>query len=448
MKKSLCLVLAFFIIVSINFRISFASTYKTSQTEKSYAVFDIKNISGDELDKFKNDEKVISWCQIDDKLIITCDETNWPAPPAGFKKMRAFKTAQGLSEPFLAIRRGQDSPLSEYAKNVVILFEKGPYSVFQAPMSVINELSKLENNHFKLEKFDRNLPLRIDSKYVKLPGRAKSSPAAAIEVNKKRISDNITALQNFKTRYSYTDGYTKSAEWAAEEFKKMGLEVKMHEYMDGKNKQINVVAQKSFSSSEKFYIVCGHLDSVSPKAQTDAPGADDNASGSAGVLEAAHILSKTASADRFRFVLFAAEELGLKGSGAYVKELKNSGEIAKIEGVVNFDMIGFDKTPPLSALFETYKNNEAFIANFIEEANNQPNESQRLKISISYNPWGSDHIPFLRAAVPCFLFIEEEFEANTTYHKTTDKIECVNIDLSAEFVRVTVATLLRLVSGK
>ena len=448
MKKVLGIVLALAIAASSGLATVSASEKKAADTKKTYLVYDIRNIGAKELSRFKNDGKVINWCQIDGKLIVTCAENDRPKPPFTVKMVKNINASEKLSEPFLAIRRGKDTPLAQYADHITVLYESGPYTIFQAPPFVINELSKLENNHFKLDKFDGNFPLRVDSKFIDLPAAKKSETPVKVDVDAERLAGYIQKLEGFKTRYSYTEGYTKSAEWAAEEFKKMGLEVKFHEYSDGGKKQVNVVAQSSFEKSDKIYIVCGHLDSTSPKPQTDAPGADDNASGSAGVLEAANALSKTPHANKFRFVLFAGEEVGLKGSNAYVKELKASGELAKTLGVVNFDMIGFDKTPPLSTLFETYETCKGFIANFISVANAQTDEAKKLKITVSYRPWGSDHIPFLKAQVPCFLFIEDEFEANPNYHQVTDKFADINISLSAEFVRVTAVTLLNLVSAE
>lgn len=442
-----------FIVVLSLFSILFsgptlAAENRSGEVKKSYLVYDLRNIDPGSLERFKNNDKVLAWCQIDDKLIVTCDENDRPKAPYSARLTGKLDAAGNLGEPYLAIRRGRESPLKDYADRITVIYENGPYTIFQASPFVVNELAGFESNHFTVEKFDRNLPLRIDPRFIETPAVKISGEAAAVEADSARLGGYIQKLESFKTRYSYTDGYTKSAEWAAGEFRKMGLEVKFHEYSDGGKKQVNVVAQRSFAGRDKFYIICGHLDSTSPKPQTDAPGADDNASGSAGVLEAANVLSKTPHAGRFRFVLFAGEEVGLKGSGAYVKDLKASGDIERVLGAVNFDMIGFDKTPPLSALFETYENHKGFIANFIAAAGAQADESKKLKIGVSYRPWGSDHMPFLKAQVPCFLFIEDEFEANPNYHQVTDRFADINIALSTEFVRVTAAALLNMIAAE
>ena len=71
-----------------------------------------------------------------------------------------------------------------------------------------------------------------------------------------------------------------------------------------------------------------------------APGADDNASGTAAVLEAARVLSQYRFKHTLRFVTFAAEEQGLIGSYYYVAEARSAG--TPIGGAINLDMIAWD----------------------------------------------------------------------------------------------------------
>ena len=91
-------------------------------------------------------------------------------------------------------------------------------------------------------------------------------------------------------------------------------------------------------------MMTAHFDStnglagIKPLANTTAPGADDNASGSATLLEAARIL-KDASLDRtVRLVWFTGEEQNLYGSGAYVQ----SRDLSNVVGVINLDMYAYD----------------------------------------------------------------------------------------------------------
>ncbi len=83
-----------------------------------------------------------------------------------------------------------------------------------------------------------------------------------------------------------------------------------------------------------------HLDSLSPPATRDslAPGAEDNASGSAALLEAADALRTYQLERTLKLIWFTGEEQGLLGSGAYASDHSLTG----YQGVVNLDMFGYD----------------------------------------------------------------------------------------------------------
>ena len=107
----------------------------------------------------------------------------------------------------------------------------------------------------------------------------------------------------------------------------------------------NVVAARPGTVSTDEVIICGHYDSYSGTAAL-APGADDDASGTAGVLEAARVLASYASQRTIKFLCFAAEEVGMIGSAEYAFDAKAAGE--NILGVVNLDMIGYADSAPES----------------------------------------------------------------------------------------------------
>ena len=100
-----------------------------------------------------------------------------------------------------------------------------------------------------------------------------------------------------------------------------------------------------------YYMVCGHYDATASKTFPDsalwwcdnpAPGADDNGTGVATILETARVLSDIAGASLpfdIHFVLFSGEELGLLGSSVYADSVHAAGDT--IYGVINVDMIGY-----------------------------------------------------------------------------------------------------------
>lgn len=92
----------------------------------------------------------------------------------------------------------------------------------------------------------------------------------------------------------------------------------------------------------KSYIVCAHFDCVK-----NSDGADDNASGVAGMLEIARILSQYNVSSSVNFIAFDLEEEGFLGSKQYVHH-GGIGEGEQIEGVINFDMIAYYSNKPNS----------------------------------------------------------------------------------------------------
>jgi hypothetical protein len=414
-----------------------AKLQKTDLTDDAGAVYtmiDVSNADVAQINELKNNKKLIRWCQLGENLLLVHKDENLPTLTFKTRSQDRLRLAPEMGRPFIAIHRGSPSPLENWMEHINILHQMGGHVVFQAPAAVLEKLHEQRSNHFYLEPFDSNSPLLIPSRLYETNTKVNTSD---LPVSKEQLKNYIQKLQDFKTRYTYSDGYVKSAKWCVEEFKNFKLEAKLVEYKDYSPNQYNVVAQKNLSTYKgKFYIVCGHLDSTSENPKVSAPGADDNASGSAGVLEAARILSTLPGNEQIRYVLFGGEEAGLKGSKGYVKQLEADGELQNVLGVVNLDMIGFDRTPPLSTLVETKSFCQDFIVPFVDLA-----KKLNIKTTISLRPWGSDHIPFLSKQLPCFLFIEDEYEANHNYHKTTDLLKDVNLDLTTGMMKVVIEVM-------
>ncbi len=99
-------------------------------------------------------------------------------------------------------------------------------------------------------------------------------------------------------------------------------------------KTFNVLAESAEGNAENVVMVGSHLDSVS-----EGPGMNDNASGSAGILEIALRMAKVKTVNKLRFGFWGAEEMGLIGSEKYVASL-SAEEKSKISLYLNVDMIG------------------------------------------------------------------------------------------------------------
>ncbi len=173
----------------------------------------------------------------------------------------------------------------------------------------------------------------------KIPAKKPLIEKIITEVSSARIESTISNLVAFETRYPHE----KQIEVAGYLHNELGKHVKntvFHEYEFWGVTWKNVVGSiPGKRYPEQTVIVCAHLDSKSEKRLVFAPGADDNASGCAGVLEIARILAGHSFEKTIKFIFFSRESTGQQGSKAYVKDINR--ETERIFAVINMDMIAY-----------------------------------------------------------------------------------------------------------
>lgn len=275
------------------------------------------------------------------------------------------------------------------------------------------------------------------------PGRSKSAPADPVaafvdRIDRTLFTADLKAISDLQTRYTYAAGGMKALDYCENALKEMGLQIRRQAFGSSGAPSANIEAvQPGFDPANAGEVVIiGHLDSTSPKASTLAPGADDNGSGAAGVLALARLMQGRKGRATVRYVVVMGEEQGLLGSRAYVAALSPA-EITGFRAVINMDMIGFDAKPPLSVVLETAAFNQTMADRIAELAA----VYTTLSTQISTNPWGSDHVPFLKKQIPTVLTIESEYDDNPTYHQVTDTFDRVNLNLAWQILRLNAAML-------
>lgn len=194
--------------------------------------------------------------------------------------------------------------------------------------------------------------------------------AALKEVSATHIQENIEKLVSFYTRQTLSSdlppmsdhGINAAADWILNEFQRYSsqcgdcLEIRTNDFIQQPGprvptatKIINVYAilkGTDPANAGRIYVVSGHYDSRNSDindAKGAAPGANDDASGTAVSLECARILSKHRFPATIIFLTVAGEEQGLDGSGHFAKMAKAVGW--DLEGVLNNDIVGGDRTP-------------------------------------------------------------------------------------------------------
>jgi len=201
----------------------------------------------------------------------------------------------------------------------------------------------------------------------------------------------------------------------------------------------NVIATKlGTQNPDEQVVVCAHLDCTSEQPENLAPGADDNGSGSVGVIEAARIFSGIDFGKTIKFCLWTGEEQGLLGSEAYAGDAAARGD--NILGALNFDMIGWDGDSDGSCEIHcgTMTASIALGDMFIEIINDY--DIGLVPEQLTFNSTDrSDHASFWEFDYPAILGIEDfSSDFHPYYHTTGDNVSNINQDFYFEYVKAII----------
>lgn len=257
------------------------------------------------------------------------------------------------------------------------------------------------------------------------------------------INDKPYTIQ---TRYTRTDTPIKKAtRYAYERFVEMALPTGYHFYtLPGSGEKRNVVAeQPGLAPTACTVLLIAHLDDTSQTPYTNAPGADDNASGAAGVLHAAEILSKYKFVCNIRYILFTGEEQGYYGSAAYASQLADTNE--RVVGVVNLDMIGYEGDGKPRMEIHTRKNHDAdlAIAGLFGEVVDIYGMQLSPQIVNGGLSW-SDHASFWDYDYPAVMVMEDFEDFTPYYHTTEDRLLSLDKLYMGEIVKAAIGVVAHL----
>jgi hypothetical protein len=166
-------------------------------------------------------------------------------------------------------------------------------------------------------------------------------PSMLAEINVDTVLDRIRFLEGPRHRWSSLAHLENVKNDIEDLFRRYGLETERQTFQYGDYTAANITGTKPGSDGQSTILLNAHFDSVS-----DSPGADDNATGVAGVLEAARVLSGHRFRHTIRFMATDLEEEGYVGDARYIADALPLGE--NIFGVFNLDMIGYSSDAPSS----------------------------------------------------------------------------------------------------
>lgn len=248
-------------------------------------------------------------------------------------------------------------------------------------------------------------------------------------INTDSLQVYVEALQAFPPRLTGSQSDYDSRDWIYNKLIKFGYDSVMLDTFTYSSSQVqNIIAVKPGSLYPDHYIVIGaHKDAVSV-----SPGADDNGSGTAGVLEIARILKDIDTKMTFIFILFDGEEQGLNGAWHYANAAAAAGD--SIVAMLNMDMIGYMGNDNDVTL---YHSSDVTWANlWIDLADSLTAVS--LTGHLSGTSAASDHYPFQQNGYDVVFAIEYNF--SSVYHTSQDSTSYMDFSYMARIVKGMLAT--------
>ena len=167
------------------------------------------------------------------------------------------------------------------------------------------------------------------------------SKALLGKIDAARLLKDLNFLEGLVERRTHAS-QTKAAALLRTELKKLsGVALREHTYSYQGQSYVNFeITVKCTDSAAQELFMGAHYDSNS-NHPTLAPGADDNASGTAAILEVARAYAGCKPKRTVRLLLFSNEEKGTIGAKAYVKDLKATLPSSRLRGFINVDMIAY-----------------------------------------------------------------------------------------------------------
>jgi leucyl aminopeptidase len=309
------------------------------------------------------------------------------------------------------------------------------------PMSVVEKLICLPDVHFMDItdfSYDANvkpveaLPIPTAPRYVTYVNGILSS------INVGRVTTTITSLSDFYTRYYRSDTGVAAARWLQAQYTALAAnrpDITVVNFTTTTFPQASVIATIPGTGPNKDLIVIlgGHLDSVGSSTTGRSPGADDDASGSASVLEVFRVLVAANHKPDFtlQFIGYAAEEGGLLGSQAIAADYQKNNK--QVQAALQLDMTGYTSTgSPSVGIVTDFTSAElnGFVRQLVTTYTTLPQSNKQCGYACS------DHASWNRTGVrSSFPF---ETVSNPSIHSANDLVDRLHAPQMLQFVRLAV----------
>ena len=269
-------------------------------------------------------------------------------------------------------------------------------------------------------------------------------------IEAKRIEATIRELSAMKNRYYQSASGAAASVWLRDRWRSFTTRTDVTvELMDHGYEQSSVILTiPGTTRANEVIVIGGHLDSIAPGGfSANAPGADDDASGVSTLTEVARaLLAKDFRPERtIKFIAYAAEEVGLRGSLSVVREFKK--QKVNVVGALQLDMTNYQGSNKDIWLIKDYTSatQNAFLVSLIE--------------TYTGATWGwdacgyacSDHASWHRAGIPASMPFEARFrDMNQSIHTAKDTLDRSNQNAAhaVKFARLGAAYAIELGKGE
>ena len=297
----------------------------------------------------------------------------------------------------------------------------------------------------RMRRLDYSPPDTIDDQISRIVGR----------VDGERWFANVSTLASWD-RSSFASELDQARRWIGGKFRNAGLTVEdawfqLNAY--GHSVDIaNVIGRvEGVVDPDQWIIVGAHYDSrnAAITSPTPTPGADDNASGCAGVIEIANAIVDQLPQRTVVFICYAGEEQGLHGSHDHVGHLADTGGLARVRAMLNMDMIGWSPDATLGVIAESVPGaGNMELANLLADAAlTYAPDLDPAQVIVAGNSCCSDHMPYINAGRPGVLSIHRLRAATPYYHQSSDTPANLGPharQIGASIVRMNLAALVTL----
>ncbi|QQS35882.1 MAG: M28 family peptidase [Ignavibacteriales bacterium] len=255
----------------------------------------------------------------------------------------------------------------------------------------------------------------------------------------RELSGNVPTIingtsQTIVSRHKNQPGNSLAETYIKQKLENYGLTTTIQSFSTTGKNVLGVKTGTEFPNQK--YIICAHYDDM--PSGTTAPGADDNASGTSAVIEAARVLKNYSFPFTIVFALWDEEEQGLIGSEYYATQAANAGD--SILGVVNMDMIAYDGNNDGNAdVHNSSIANTGLLKDKMLEVNLVYGINLDLDV-VPAEPY-SDHQSFLDHGYGAILIIEDDNDFHPYYHTVNDLVIHFNNPYYLKMSRLAIGTL-------